>query len=164
MNPDQHKKTQFSIFYVVVGLLVILGLQWILGGGLATDVAYSDFKRALADGKVQEVVVSPTGHPGRNDRSGGQPLTFHTLRVDEPDLVKQLSDKGVKFTGKQSGSFLGSIISWILPACHHVCPVELLHDAHGRRRTGRAQHRAEQGEAGGRHWRQDGSRSGTWLA
>ena len=33
MNPDQHKKTQFSIFYVVAGLLLILGLQWFLGGG-----------------------------------------------------------------------------------------------------------------------------------
>jgi cell division protease FtsH len=115
MNPDQHKKTQFSIFYVVVGLLVILGLQWVLGGGLATDVAYSDFKKALADGKVQEVVVSPTDVQGVMTGANGQQLTFHTLRVDEPDLVKQLSDKGVKFTGRQSGSFLGSIISWILP-------------------------------------------------
>ena len=68
MNPDQHKKTQFSIFYVVAGLLVILGLQWFLGGGLATDVAYSDFKAALAAGKVQERDRLPIGHPGNDDR------------------------------------------------------------------------------------------------
>jgi cell division protease FtsH len=115
MNPDQHRKTQFSIFYVVVGLLVILGLQWFLGGGLSTDVPYSDFKRALAAGKVQEVVVSPGDINGVMTGQNGQLLNFHTLRVDEPDLVKQLADKGVRFSGKTQGSFLGNIISWILP-------------------------------------------------
>ena len=115
MNPDQHKKTQFSIFYVVVGLLVILGLQWFLGSGLATDVSYSDFKAALAAGKVREVVVSPSDIQGTMSNGSGQPLPFHTLRVDEPDLVKQLAEKGVKYSGKTQGSFLGNIISWILP-------------------------------------------------
>jgi cell division protease FtsH len=115
MNPDQHRKTQFSIFYVVVGLLVILGLQWFLGSGLATDVSYSDFKAALAAGKVREVVVSPSDIQGTMSNASGQPLSFHTLRVDEPDLVKQLAEKGVKYSGKTQGSFLGNIISWILP-------------------------------------------------
>jgi len=115
MNPDQHRKTQFSIFYVVVGLLVILGLQWFLGSGLATDVSYSEFKAALAAGKVREVVVSPSDIQGTMSNGGGQPMSFHTLRVDEPDLVKQLAEKGVKYSGKTQGSFLGNIISWILP-------------------------------------------------
>ena len=115
MNPDQHRKTQFSIFYVVVGLLVILGLQWFLGSGLATDVSYSDFKAALAAGKVREVVVSPSDIQGTMSNGGGPPMSFHTLRVDEPDLVKQLTEKGVKYSGKTQGSFLGNIISWILP-------------------------------------------------
>jgi len=39
MNPDQHRKTQFSIFYVVVGLLIILAMQWYLGGGASSEVA-----------------------------------------------------------------------------------------------------------------------------
>jgi cell division protease FtsH len=115
MNPDQHRKTQFSIFYVVVGLLVILALQWFLGGGLATDVPYSDFKKALAAGRVQEVVVSPGEIQGVMTGQNGQAQSFHTLRVDEPDLARQLADKGVKFSGKAQGSFLGNIISWILP-------------------------------------------------
>ncbi len=116
MNPDQHKKTQFSIFYVVVGLLVILGLQWFLGSGLnTTDVTYSDFKIALAAGKVRDVTISPTDIQGVMSGTSGQAMQFHTLRVDEPDLVKQLADKNVKFSGKAQGNFLGNIISWILP-------------------------------------------------
>jgi len=115
MNPDQHRRTQFSIFYVVAGLLLILGLQWFLGGGTSTDVAYSEFKAALSQGKVQDLTVSPTDIQGTMTSPSGQSMAFHTMRVDEPDLVKQLADKGVKFTGRTQGSFLGSILSWILP-------------------------------------------------
>jgi cell division protease FtsH len=115
MNSDQQRRTQFSIFYVVAGLLLIMGLQWFLGGGTATDVAYSDFKRALSQGKVQDLSVSPTDIQGTMVNPAGQSMAFHTMRVDEPDLVKQLADKGVKFTGRSQGSFLGSILSWILP-------------------------------------------------
>ena len=115
MNPDQHKKTQFSIFYVLVALLVILGLQWYLGGGLSNDIPYSDFKKSLAGGKVKEAVISPSDIQGVMIAPSGQPMSFHTTRVDDQDLVRQLTDKGVKFTGKAQGSFLGNILSWILP-------------------------------------------------
>ena len=115
MNPDQHKRTQFSIFYVVAGLLLILGLQWFVGGGTSTDIAYSDFKSALSHSKVQDLTVSPTDIQGTMSNTSGQAMAFHTMRVDDPDLVKQLTEKGVKFTGRSQGSFLGGIISWILP-------------------------------------------------
>jgi len=115
MNPDQHRKTQFSIFYVVAGLLLILGLQWFIGGGASSEVPYSDFKAALSAGRIRELTVSPTDIQGTMEGPSGQVTAFHTTRVDEPDLVKQLADKGVKYTGKPAGSFLGSILSWILP-------------------------------------------------
>jgi cell division protease FtsH len=115
MNSDQHKRNQFSIFYVVAGLLLILGLQWFVGGGTSTDVAYSDFKKALSQGKVQDLSVSSTDIQGNMVSPSGQVIAFHTLRVDEPDLVKQLAEKGVKFTGRTQGSFLGNMLSWILP-------------------------------------------------
>ena len=116
MNPDQHKRTQFSIFYVVAGLLLILGLQWFIGGGASTDVAYSDFKKALSHGQGAGPHRLPDRHPGHHrHHPADSPCHSTPMRVDEPDLVKQLADKGVKFTGRAQGSFLGSILSWILP-------------------------------------------------
>jgi len=114
-NPDQQKKTQYSMFYVVAGLMLVLGLQWLMGGGRSIDIAYSDFKKALSQGKVQDITVSPTDIQGIMVDASGKTMAFHALRVDEPDFVKQLTDKGVKFTGKAQGSFLGGILSWILP-------------------------------------------------
>jgi len=113
MKPDQRTKTQLSIFFAVAGLL-IFQLLFMRGGG-PTEVAYSDFKKALSTGKVQDLVVSPTDIQGTMVDASGQLTAFHTLRVDEPDFVKQLTDKGVKFTGKAQGSFLGSVFTWILP-------------------------------------------------
>ena len=85
MNPDQQRRTQFSIFYVVAGLLLVLGLQWFLGGGATTDVAYSDFKKALSLGKVQDLSVSPSDiqgtmvtRPGRSWHSTRRALTSPT--------------------------------------------------------------------------------------
>jgi cell division protease FtsH len=41
---------------------------------------------------------------------------FETVRIDEPDLVKQLEAKGVKATGFVEGEGLGAILlSWVLP-------------------------------------------------
>ena len=115
MNPDQHKKTQFSIGYVVAGLLVIVALQWFFGGGLTPTIAYSDFKAALAAGKVQQVVLSPTEVSGTLLDTSGKAQQFHATRVEDPDLVRQLTEKGVQYTGKTGGSALSSILSWILP-------------------------------------------------
>ena len=69
MNPDQHKRTQFSIVYVVAGLLLILGLQWFVGGGASTDVAYSDFKTALSAQQGTGPHRVPDGHPGDDDHA-----------------------------------------------------------------------------------------------
>ena len=113
MKLDPQKTKQFSIFFAVAGLLVVQ-LLFMRGGG-ATEVDYSDFKAALSQGKVKELVVSPTDIQGSMQNASGTLITFHTLRVDEPDFVKQLTDKGVKFTGKAQGSFLGGILTWLLP-------------------------------------------------
>ena len=115
MNPDQHKKTQFSIGYVIAGLLLLVGLQWFLGGGMTPAIAYSEFKQALASGKVQQVVVTSSEIQGVLTDASGKGQPFHAVRVDDPDLVKQLAEKGVQYTGKTQGSILGGIVSWILP-------------------------------------------------
>ena len=41
---------------------------------------------------------------------------FTTVRVEDPDLVKELNARGVKFTGVIESTFLKDIISWVVPA------------------------------------------------
>jgi len=113
-NDDRSKRTQISLGYILIALLLIFGLQFILGRGNPSIIPYSEFKKALEQGQVREVVISPTDIRGVLAQ-GGQTEEFSTIRVDDPQLVGQLEQKGVKFTGRQANTFFGQVISWILP-------------------------------------------------
>jgi cell division protease FtsH len=40
---------------------------------------------------------------------------FTTVRVNDPDLVKELDERQVNYSGRYDNKFLGSLLSWILP-------------------------------------------------
>jgi cell division protease FtsH len=115
MSDDQHKKRQISIGYVALGLLLIFVLQFFLVRGVSQEIPYSEFKQYLGQGMVRDLTLSPTDIRGTLVRSEQDQRAFVTNRVDDPDLVKQLEQQGVRFSGRPANSFLGSILSWILP-------------------------------------------------
>ena len=115
MNPEQHKKTQFSLGYVMLALLVIFGLQWFLQGRGTPDITYSEFKSALAAGKVQEASISDADIQGKIIGADGKSVSFRTMRVEDPGLTAELQAKGVSFSGRVQGNFLSTILSWALP-------------------------------------------------
>ncbi len=118
MNKEQHRKTQFSIWYILAGLLVVLALQWIFSSANTRQIPYSEFKQALLAGRVADVVVSQTTIKGMvTDPTDptASPRPFSTNRLEDPDLVRQLEEQSIRFTGETSSSFLGSILSWVLP-------------------------------------------------
>ena len=118
MNDDQHRKTQLTIGYIAIGLLVLFGLQWFATQS-NRQIPYSEFKQYLAEGRVRQVVISPTSIrgtlSGRGGPGGAQEEGFATTRVDDPQLVEQLEQKSVQFTGQTGNGFLGNLLSWIFP-------------------------------------------------
>jgi cell division protease FtsH len=115
MSDDQHKKRQISLGYVVLGLLLIFVLQFFMMRGVSREIPYSEFKQYLEKGMLRDLVVSQTDIRGTLVQSETDQQSFVTNRVEDPDLVRQLEEKGVQFTGRQANSFFGSILSWILP-------------------------------------------------
>jgi cell division protease FtsH len=113
-NGDRSKRTQISLGYILIALLLIFGLQFVLGRGNPSVIPYSEFKQALEQGQVREVLISPTDIRGVLGK-GNQTEDFSTIRVDDPQLVSQLEQKGVKFTGRPANTFFGQVLSWILP-------------------------------------------------
>jgi cell division protease FtsH len=113
-NDDRSKRTQISLGYILIALLLVFGLQFVLGRGNPSIIPYSEFKQALEQGQVREVVISPTDIRGVLAK-GNQTEDFSTIRVDDPQLVGQLEVKGVKFTGRPANTFFGQVLSWILP-------------------------------------------------
>jgi cell division protease FtsH len=109
-------KAHFSIWYfLVVFLLFTLLQQYFLSGKVET-IPYSQFKQYLADGAVIKLTIGPdniTGTLKGKEKKPGQEFT--TIRVNDPDLVKDLDAHKVNYSGHYESKFLSGLLSWILP-------------------------------------------------
>jgi cell division protease FtsH len=113
VNPEQNKKVQFSVIWVLAAMLVVFGIQYFLSTQKVT-LNYSDFKTAVAQHKVQGLQISATGIQGIIKTDKGDEV-FQTTRVDDPGLVPLLEQNGITYTGVLPSNILGSIVSWVLP-------------------------------------------------
>ncbi|MBI4776429.1 MAG: ATP-dependent metallopeptidase FtsH/Yme1/Tma family protein [Deltaproteobacteria bacterium] len=110
------KKARFSIWYVLLGVWVVLLIQNMLVSALSVErIPYSQFLKLLQEGKIKEIAVSQNTIEGRIQADGATPeKTFRTIRVD-PELSKELEKYGVTFKGEVENTFFRDLLSWILP-------------------------------------------------
>ncbi len=97
-------------------MLLLFFMNWENRGAFEA-LAYSDFKAAITAGRVQEVAVSPTEVRGRMKPEAGQQegKRFTSVRVEDPDLVRELEKAGVKTSGVADRQPWWSALGWILP-------------------------------------------------
>jgi cell division protease FtsH len=95
-----------------------LALYVLLGGLPArpSELPYSEFKAALAAGRVQNVVVSPSVVRGTITADAEPTRPFVSVRVDDPDLLHDLGAHGVTVAGEVDGSLVRDVLSWVVPA------------------------------------------------
>ncbi|MGE5346106.1 MAG: ATP-dependent zinc metalloprotease FtsH [Acidithiobacillales bacterium] len=110
------KTTRFNVAYVLVALMgvVVLHDVWV-GYRSVTTLAYSEFQKLVAEGKVKEIVISQGEIRGelKDPEASGKKL-FRTTRVDN-SLAQELQEHGVKFSGQAESKLLSTLLSWILP-------------------------------------------------
>ncbi len=82
------------------------------------ELPYSEFRQLVAADKVAEVAVGSHTLTGKLKPEGEskEPKQFSTVRVEDQDLVRELNQHGVKFTGVIETTFWRDVLSWILPA------------------------------------------------
>ncbi len=76
-----------------------------------TEIPYSEFKQAVEAGKVTEVAVSPQIIHGKMKED----KVFHTIRIEDPDLLRSLAQHQVKVTGVIESTLFRDVLSWIVP-------------------------------------------------
>jgi len=109
------KKTHFTIWYFVIAFLIILLVQnYFVSKGAEDVIPYSEFKNALREGKIKELTITLETISGEWTTEKGV-RKFQTVRVEDPDLVKELEAQKVKYTGKIDSKWLTNILSWIIP-------------------------------------------------
>ena len=111
------KQHKFSIWYVLLGIWVVLIIQNYIASMFAAElIPYSQFLNLLKTGKVTEIAVTANQIQGKMKIEGApnEFKLFKTIRVD-PDLSKMLEQYPVSFKGEIESTFLRDIFSWIFP-------------------------------------------------
>jgi len=114
-----NKKISFSIWYVFLAIwAVILVHDFIHTLQKVEELPYSEFKTLVSSNQVAEVSVTSQTVTGKlkPEGEGKEPKLFTSVRVEDPDLTRDLTAHGVKVTGVIESTFLRDVLSWILPA------------------------------------------------
>ena len=108
------RRTQLSIAYAILTVLLLLVIQSYLQGQVHT-LSYSDFRAMVAEGAVREVSIGSDSITGTYFSDGSE-KSFVVTRVDDPELVSILAEHGIDFSGKVESTWFTTLLSWILPA------------------------------------------------
>ncbi len=112
------KQQKFSIWYVLLGIWVVLLIQNYLGSALAIKtIPYSQFLTLVKENRVAEVAISANQIQGKmkiDDKDPNKTELFKTLRVD-PEISTLLEQHNVTFKGQVESTFLRDLFSWIFP-------------------------------------------------
>ena len=108
------KKTQLSIAYAILTLLLLLAMQSYLRGQV-DGLTYSDFRTWVAEERIAECSIGSDTITGRYYSGSGE-KSFTVTRVEDPGLVELLEEHQVRFSGKVESTWFTMLMSWILPA------------------------------------------------
>jgi len=113
------KKHKFSIWYVLLGIWVVLIIQNTIASMFAVQVVpYSQFLTLLKAGRVTEIAVTANHIQGKMKVDGigatDDLKPFRTIRVDQ-ELSAMLEQYPVSFKGEIESTFLRDLFSWVFP-------------------------------------------------
>ena len=137
MKLPNRQKTQFSLVYLFIALMVVFGVQSWLRAPRTVDIPMSEFLTLVHEGKVLRVSLgereiqgvlkpgalpTPPAGPGDKLRQllGAEPgpTVFTTARIpatDDYDIVRELQAAKVEFSGRIESTFWRDLISWLVP-------------------------------------------------
>jgi cell division protease FtsH len=132
------RKPRFSIFYYIAVILLIIGFQLaFFWSGSTREIAYSEFRRLIAENKVEAVRLAPekiyvqlkadslssaANRPsGRNTPSFQMPgktssaneVTVNPVRDEQ--LIPLLESKGIRYESTPGNGWISELLQWILP-------------------------------------------------
>lgn len=109
-NPNSRKIISVG---QIVGWLAIFALAVLIfnkPGAKQVELDYSDFKHKVAAAEVSDLTVAPGVITGMYKNAEGQFAPFKTVRMEDPELVKELSSANVKYKAEQDNSWVGNIL------------------------------------------------------
>ncbi len=106
-------KPHFNVWYIIMAALFFSYLSPLLFSSKTETISYSQFKQYIDQGIASELVIGPDNIKGV--LAGTPNKAFTTVRVADPDLVKDLKERNVGYAGRYENKFLMGLLSWVLP-------------------------------------------------
>jgi cell division protease FtsH len=113
-NDKEKQARNFTFLYIIMAFILIVLLQGYFSTSDIKTIPYSEFKSSLQQGKISDITISAESVQGMLSEAG-KTIKFQTARVDDPDLVKELQSRNVKYSGQTENKLLKGFVSWILP-------------------------------------------------
>ncbi|MHB1170046.1 MAG: ATP-dependent zinc metalloprotease FtsH [Longimicrobiales bacterium] len=114
----EDRRTRFSIFYFLLALAILIGVNVLLGRTESREIAYNELKDRIRAGQVDSVLIGvQTIHASIADSlvTEGTPAVLATTRVtDDPSFIPLLDSARVDYAAAPESRF-GNIIAWMLP-------------------------------------------------
>lgn len=109
------KKQTLNVGYWLLALVMLFWLQnfWQVANQ-AEVVPYSEFEKALSEGRLADVTINDLTLTGRLKTAEGQKTVLVAARV-EPALVERLDKYNTPYTRVVENTLLKTLASWIVP-------------------------------------------------
>jgi cell division protease FtsH len=124
---------KFSIGYFLLTVLGLVLIHTVFFAPQSENLSYRDFKTLIKAGKVTDLLLGERTITGRLTPDGLEGLLpqatiealrkggpgaqrFVTVQLDDPTLIPALEAAGVQFQGRIESHWLGTLLSWIVPA------------------------------------------------
>jgi cell division protease FtsH len=118
MEETKKKKYWVYALYGLIALAIIISIQF-ANPFQPQEISYSEFTDYLERGEVEKVVITDTKIEGTLKADDGEGDTFVTSRIPESDpaeLMTQLEEQGVEFSGRVESTFWRDfLLTWMLP-------------------------------------------------
>jgi cell division protease FtsH len=109
-------KAHFSIWYFLIIFLLISVVQNYFLAPRVENIPYSKFKQSLVEGQVNNLVIGPDKINGKLKAKGDKAeQDFVTIRVEDPNLIKELDERKVSYSGLYESKLMANILSWVIP-------------------------------------------------
>jgi cell division protease FtsH len=111
---DRRRKAHFSIWYFLIAFLILSFINTQLLREEVTHLPYSEFKKAVQAGQISEAQLGREQIRGLI-KEGDKLKKFTTVRVEDPNLIALLEEKGVEYSGQPENTLLTNVLSWVIP-------------------------------------------------
>jgi cell division protease FtsH len=96
--------------------LAFISLFRLFSASPAEEKKYSEFKSLLAQKQVKDLVITGEQVRGVIIKEGEKDRPFFTVRVEDPELIKELQAAGISYEGRITDNWVRDLLlAWVLP-------------------------------------------------